>query len=292
MSAAQPRSIPDPTNTKAATTENTSTKNTDSSSSPSTNQQKSTAEEAAKLVEQRKAFMASLADHPSDPNATSTPVLGVAGGDKGHAQDPTDKPPLLLGIGTGGQDDFLPSRKSSVASTTSAAAAAAAAASAAGAAAQDEPEEDAYVVSDSPTGIDFDIYDHAFEAEMKRIRSQKTTRGGRGARTYLTRLVGEHERLKYAGDECMVFSDLAADAVGAARARIEDRRNRRRESGGDDGESTEGGGQGQGHASAGAVKDVVGRAANVATTAVAGSSRFADLVTQMTKGRAAESGST
>ena len=288
MSAAQPRSIPDPTNTKAATTENTSTKNTDSSSSPSTNQQKSTAEEAAKLVEQRKAFMASLADHPSDPNATSTPVLGIGGGDKGHAQDPTDKPPLLLGIGTGGQDDFLPSRKSSVASTTSAAAAAAAA-SAAGAAAQDEPEEDAYVVSDSPTGIDFDIYDHAFEAEMKRIRSQKSTRGGRGARTYLTRLVGEHERLKYAGDECMVFSDLAADAVGAARARIEDRRNRKRESreraGDDDGsESTEG--------HAGAVKDVVGRAANVATTAVAGSSRFADLVTQMTKGRAAESGST
>ena len=276
-SAAQPRSIPDSASTKIATTENTTTTNTTSSSSSSTTCQKSVAEEAARLVEQRKAFMASLADRPSPPHAAAAPIVGVGAGAKGHAQDPTDKPPLLLGIGTGGQDDFSQSRKSSIASTASAAAAAGAPREGA----QDEPEEDAYVVSDSPTGIDFDIYDHAFEAEMKRIRSQKTTKGR--ARTYLTRLVGEHEREKYAGDECMV-SDIAADVVGAARARIEDRMSRRQESREGGNESTE---EGQGHAG---VVDAVGRAANAATTAVAGS-RFADLVAQMTKGRTAGSGS-
>ena len=136
-------------------------------------------------------------------------------------------------------------------------------------------EEEAYVVSDSPTGIDFDIYDRAFEAEVKRIRSQKTTRAR--ARTYLTRLVGEHEREKYVGDECMV-ADMAADAIDAARARIEERKYRRHEGGGG---SDSDGPQRQGQAG---VKEAVGKAAVVGN-------KFADLVTQMTKGRTAGSGS-
>ena len=260
MGLTQQKSDADPTQTRTIAT------SAISSPSPSAPRQKSNAEEAAELVEQRKAFMASISDHPSRLQAGSTPIADV-GGEKGHAQDPTDKPPMVLGIGTGGHDDFSsPPRKGSIASNTSAAAAPTDVA-------PDEAGEEAYVVSDSPTGIDFDIYDRAFEAEVKRIRSQKTTRGR--ARTYLTRLVGEHEREKYANDESMV-ADMAADAISAARARIEDRINRRHGDGDVDDDST-------GERHSGTVKDAVGKAA------VAGS-KFADLVTQMTKGRATGSG--
>jgi len=63
-------------------------------------------------------------------------------GEKGHAHDPTDTEPLFLGIGTGGRDDF-----------------------------QHEPP--ALVVSDSPTAVDFNIYDNAYKSEIKRIQSQR-----------------------------------------------------------------------------------------------------------------------
>ncbi|KAI2612463.1 Pkinase-domain-containing protein [Hypoxylon fragiforme] len=128
--------------------------------------QKSIAEEAAELIRQRRAFLA------SQQHASTHPPASGGVGEKGHAHDLTDKTPLLLGIGTGGHDDFAGS----------------------------DPPAD--VVSDSPTGIEFDIYDRAFETEIKRIRSDK--KKGR-ARTYLTRLVGEQEVNKYAGDDCMVL---------------------------------------------------------------------------------------
>ncbi|KAI0024646.1 protein kinase-like domain-containing protein [Xylariomycetidae sp. FL0641] len=144
--------------------------------------QKSVAEEAADLVEQRQAYLASVKQGASQ--FAPVPAAGddAAGGDKGHAQDLTEKQPLFLGIGTGGRDDFS------------------------------EAETPADVVSDSPTGIDYDIYDHAFGTEIKRIRSDK--KKGR-ARTYLTRLVGEEEMQKYADDDCMVVEagkSLASNA--------------------------------------------------------------------------------
>ncbi|OTB04947.1 hypothetical protein M426DRAFT_57737, partial [Hypoxylon sp. CI-4A] len=134
---------------------------------PKPTDQKSSAEQAAELIKQRRAFLASQQVHA----ATHPPALAGVG-DKGHAQDLTGQTPLFLGIGTGGRDDFVTS---------------------------DAPAD---IVSDSPTGIDFDIYDRAFETEIKRIRSDK--KKGR-AKTYLTRLVGEQEMDKYAGDESMVI---------------------------------------------------------------------------------------
>ncbi|KAI1344128.1 Pkinase-domain-containing protein [Xylariaceae sp. FL0016] len=127
---------------------------------------KSIAEEAADILEERKAFLAS-SHHPlrkTEPAFSS--------GEKGHTHGPTDRNPLFLGIGTGGQDEFADETRPS------------------------------QVVSDSPTGIDFDVYDRAFETEIKRIRSDR--KKGR-ARTYLTRLVGEKEVDKYIGDDCMVI---------------------------------------------------------------------------------------
>ncbi|OTA95136.1 hypothetical protein M434DRAFT_20417 [Hypoxylon sp. CO27-5] len=147
--------------------------------------QKSIAEEAAELVKQRRAFLAAQQHAATHPPASS----GV--GDRGHAHDLTDKPPLFLGIGTGGYDDF------------------------------DNSEPPTDVVSDSPTGIDFDVYDRAFETEIKRIRSDK--KKGR-AKTYLTRLVGEQEIGKYTGDDNMVLEagkSLASSAFARSSLAIE-----------------------------------------------------------------------
>ncbi|KAI0851847.1 Pkinase-domain-containing protein [Daldinia vernicosa] len=128
--------------------------------------QRSIAEEAAELVKQRRAFL------EAQKHASTHPLASPGVEEKGQAHDPTDRAPLFLGIGTGGHDGFTSS------------------------------EAPVDIVSDSPTGIDFDIYDRAFETEIKRIRSDK--KKGR-ARTYLTKLVGPQERGKYAGDDYMVL---------------------------------------------------------------------------------------
>ncbi|KAI5863260.1 Pkinase-domain-containing protein [Durotheca rogersii] len=128
--------------------------------------QRSISEEAVELVQLRRAFLA--AQREGSSKVQPSPATE----DRGNLPDSTDKSPPFLGVGTGGRDDFASS----------------------------EPPAD--VVSDSPTGIDFDVYDRAFETEIKRIRSDK--KKGH-AKTYLTRLVGEQERDKYVGDERMVL---------------------------------------------------------------------------------------
>lgn len=121
----------------------------------------STADEAAELIKARKAYRAATEQAP----ARDQP------GEKGHAHEVTHHEPRLLGIGLGARDEFT----------------------------RTEPPAD--IVSDSPTGIDFDIYDRAFEAEVERIRSSEK-RGTRRT-TYLTRFVNEKE--KYFGDDCMIL---------------------------------------------------------------------------------------
>ncbi len=81
-------------------------------------------------------------------------------GEKGHAHDPTDVEPLFLGIGTGGRDNFT-------------------------------HEAPAEVVSDSPTAVDFNVYDTAYESEVKRIRSQSD-----GSKVYFTKHLSERDRYK------------------------------------------------------------------------------------------------
>ncbi|KAI1772517.1 Pkinase-domain-containing protein [Hypoxylon cercidicola] len=139
----------------------TSTADSQAPTTHSATRHMSVAEEAAELVNKRRAYLAAQ-EHASTHPAASP---------RGQAHDLTDRSPLFLGIGTGGRDDFAAS------------------------------EVPADVVSDSPTGIEFDVYDRAFETEIKRIRSDK--KKGR-AKTYLTRLVGEQEMNKYAADDNMV----------------------------------------------------------------------------------------
>lgn len=83
--------------------------------------------------------------------------------DKGHAQDVTDQEPLHLGIGTGARDAF----------------------------AQDESTPD--VVADSPTAVDFNIYDAAYEEAIKR---QMEASASKRPKMYLTKFVKHTEHFK------------------------------------------------------------------------------------------------
>ncbi|KAI1268358.1 Pkinase-domain-containing protein [Xylariaceae sp. FL1019] len=145
--------------------------------------QKSVAEEAAELVDRRKAqLLAGL------PSAAGAPTQ------KAENQDDATEAPLFLGIGTGGGNDF----------------------------AAVGPE--ANLVSDSPTGIDFDVYDRAFETEIRRIRSDRKKNR---AWTYMTKLVGEQEMDKYRQDECMIIEagkSIASDAYTRGLSHINDAR--------------------------------------------------------------------
>lgn len=128
-----------------------------------TDPEKSTAEHAAAVLRERERFFSGDPSH-----------------ERGHAHDPTDVEPLFLGIGAGGHDDFGHGHP--------------------GHAHVNEPARDE-VVSDSPTAVDFDVYDRAFEAEVDRIRRSGSRRKRTGT-MYLTRHVGEKEA--YRRDENMV----------------------------------------------------------------------------------------
>lgn len=126
---------------------------------------KSIAEEAAELIAQRTAYLRSgLHLRADDPKANAKQET--------EASDSADKGTLFLGVGVGGDDGFSATDPSMG------------------------------IVSESPTGVDFGVYDQAFETEIKRIRSlSKKNRPW----TYMTKLVGEKERDKYVGDDCMII---------------------------------------------------------------------------------------
>ncbi|RYC60436.1 hypothetical protein CHU98_g5784 [Xylaria longipes] len=145
------------------------TSSSDSKQAPETTEpirQKSVAEEAAELIEQREAYL--RLGLSLQGTGAEQPVMEEA-----QTPDPTDKKnTLFLGVGTGGDDEFR------------------------------SPELPSDIVSESPTGIDFDVYDRAFETEIKRIRSdRKRNRSW----TYMTKLLGEKEKDKYVGDDCMII---------------------------------------------------------------------------------------
>ncbi|SPQ22792.1 a62bff01-bc79-412d-9548-1b24fbeca487 [Thermothielavioides terrestris] len=118
----------------------------------------STAEFAARVLRERQAFLSAggrasfdLLLEPQAPNPSTDATL-TADTSRGaevaaaHDQQPH---PLLLGIGTGGIDDFSGALHSDAAD----------------------------IVSDSPTAVDFDVYERAFDAELERIRRSSSRRG-------------------------------------------------------------------------------------------------------------------
>lgn len=87
---------------------------------------------------------------------------------KGHASDIHDEEPLFLGIGTGARDDF----------------------------AMDEATPN--IVADSPTAVDFNVYDRAYENAVEELL--RSTYPSNRPTIYLTRFVKEKEQLKKLGD--------------------------------------------------------------------------------------------
>jgi [calcium/calmodulin-dependent protein kinase] kinase len=141
---------------------------------PPTEQPLSTAEFAARVLRERQEFLAKggkasfdLPLHPhsttttttTNPAYTTTPPSDVT--DHQHhqhqqqEQDQDAPPPPILGIGTGGIDDFPGA---------------------------DDTPYPADIVSDSPTVVDFNVYDRAFEDEIERIRRSTSRRGAAGPR--------------------------------------------------------------------------------------------------------------
>ncbi|KAK4106088.1 kinase-like protein [Parathielavia hyrcaniae] len=124
--------------------------------------EQSTAEFAARVLRERQEFLAKgqpasssfFSSSPSNstvPRTTTTGATTSTTTDQHHEpkqQQQQQSPALLLGIGTGGIDDFS--------------------------AAEQGPAAD--IVSDSPTAVDFSVYDRAFEAEIERIKRSTSRR--------------------------------------------------------------------------------------------------------------------
>ncbi|KAK3295571.1 kinase-like domain-containing protein [Chaetomium fimeti] len=138
-----------------------------------------TAEFAARVLRERQEFLAKggkasfdLPLHPTHPTNTTnsyttttvTEPTATQPNDDHHQpqqeEEGLQEQPPLLGIGTGGIDAFPRAADDD----------------------DDEPPQPADVVSDSPTVVDFNVYDRAFEAEIERIRRSTSRRGvGSGA---------------------------------------------------------------------------------------------------------------
>ncbi|KAL1912228.1 hypothetical protein Sste5344_002061 [Sporothrix stenoceras] len=112
-------------------------------------------DEVARLVEERRnnirkislqtgMLLGSTATEGQGEGSTSA-ISDNAGGRESGTGIGADQPTLLLGIGTGGADDFGPGGQHA------------------------EPED---IVSESPTTAEFDVYDRAFQSEVARIQSQ------------------------------------------------------------------------------------------------------------------------
>lgn len=124
----------------------------------------SAAEHAAHIIRQRELF---LKDSGAAPNKST--------GEKGHAHDPTDSDPPFLGIGTGGHDGFS--------------------------SAEEAPPD---MVSDSPTAVDFNVYDRAFDAEVDKIKRSTSRKGSVKGR----RGTGKMYHTKHLKDEKYKDDDL------------------------------------------------------------------------------------
>ncbi|KAL2145112.1 hypothetical protein VTI28DRAFT_7862 [Corynascus sepedonium] len=135
----------------------------------------STAEFAARVLRERQEFLAKggrasldqILYQSSSFSSSFAPIRALAGDSEAFtSQDP--QPPPFLGIGTGGIDAFpgvddTPTHRPSAAAAVGSG--------------DGRPPPDA-VISDSPTAVDFNVYDRAFEAEVERIKRSTSRRGG------------------------------------------------------------------------------------------------------------------
>lgn len=125
----------------------------------------STEDEVARIIRERQEFLKAHGGRPGIKSKLAKQVVG-------QAYDITTSTTLHLGIGTGAVDDF---------------------------AGDQQPPAD--FVSDSPSAVDFNIYDRAFDAEVERIKRSTSRKGsgrggpgGGGVEVYHTRFNSYGER--------------------------------------------------------------------------------------------------
>lgn len=111
------------------------------------------------------------------PKFTPPSLSKEDSGEKGHAHDPLDEEPLILGIGAGGHDTLDSSSQ--------------------------------VVVAESPTAAEFNIYDKAYQEEVRRIRGAQ----GHTATVYLNRRVDSKRECKH--DENLIGAPPKGDATSA-----------------------------------------------------------------------------
>ncbi|KAG7290917.1 hypothetical protein NEMBOFW57_000922 [Staphylotrichum longicolle] len=129
----------------------------------------STAEFAARVLRERQEFLAkggskASLDHllhaSANPTTTSSSSQFSSSSSSNPHHEDHHQPTLLLGIGTGGIDDFSHSHSHP----------------------HDRDDHDgapaADIVSDSPTVVDFNVYDRAFTEEVERIKRSTSRKGG------------------------------------------------------------------------------------------------------------------
>ncbi|KAK4227918.1 kinase-like domain-containing protein [Podospora fimiseda] len=106
--------------------------------SPSAPERSDTADFAAQILAQRQKFHAQ--------GGKAALCLGI---DTSPERQSSSFQPVVLGIGTGGLDTFS----------------------------HPEQDEEQHIVADSPTAVDFNIYDRAFDAEIDRIKRSSSRKG-------------------------------------------------------------------------------------------------------------------
>lgn len=133
-------------------------------------EEKRRAEEIESLLAQRREVLRqrTRVSGSSDDSNRENDTEGDGAG-KGHAKDIGDQEPLYLGIGTSSRHAFY----------------------------LDDDDDADDVVADSPTAVDYNIYDRAYEqAIMDRLRENPTTR----PIMYLTKFVKETDHFKSFGN--------------------------------------------------------------------------------------------
>lgn len=123
---------------------------------------KAAADHAAHIIRERERFLKA-----SSTATTATTSRQQSLGEKGHAHDVTDVELPFLGIGTGDHDAFASGDMST-----------------------------ADVLSDSPTAVQFDVYDQAFEEAVDKIKRSTSRKGRQGTTLYLTRHLRDENKFK------------------------------------------------------------------------------------------------
>lgn len=163
------------------------------------NMKRQNEEHAARLLEERRRVLQhrsnSIGDSYIPPTRNDTPVVSDG---SSHGNPAIVSTPPILGVGTGGYHEYT----------------------------EPESNDPSSIIADSPTAVDFNVYDRAYEEELERIK-----RNGGKPGVYMTRHVNSTDRLRMGretdgdGGKPMFkqnrFADLVAQTIKDSKTKAE-----------------------------------------------------------------------